>query len=144
MENEKVYFTISVNEDTAKQIRYYSDFMNRRNSFLENKKAMVTDEDIIKAALFQFFEILDKYYEFENPDNIQLSPKSKIKNKFREIAMREGIDQSTISKVTGIERANISRVFNNRNQPSMDYFFRIWLALERPPIEELFYEEIEE
>lgn len=139
MNNEKVYFTISVSKETAEQIRDYSNFLNKRNNFLQNKLPLVTDEDIIKGALYRFFELMDNFYGVGNFSYSKFPEKVHIKNRFREIAMKKGLDQASVSKLTGIESPNISRIFNNRNQPSMDYFIRIWLVLDRPQLEDVFY-----
>ena len=138
MEN-KVFYSIAVGEETAKKIQDCAEFLNRRNAFNLNNKELVTEEDIIKGAIHKYFQFMEKYYVFDKEEQIKLSNKAKIKNRFREIAMQQGVDQATICKLTGITPANISRVFNNGNQPSIDYFFRIWIALDRPPIEDIFY-----
>ena len=144
MENEKVYFTISVNKETANQIREYANFINIKRKLRNKKLPYVTEEDVIKAGISHLFSFIETYYEFvenEKTEAPQLQLKAKIKNRFREIAHEQGLDQSAIVKLTGINPANISRIFNNGNQPSIDYFFRIWIALDRPPIDDIFYAE---
>lgn len=135
MENKKVYFTISVNKETAKEIGNYANFLNERNKYTHTDKEFVTDEDVIKGAIFRHLEIIDAYHG--KLGYLKDIPNFKISNDFRTIAMKQGLDQSSISKLTGITAANISRVFNNRNEPSFDYFIRIWIALGCLPIEDL-------
>ncbi len=48
------------------------------------------------------------------------------------------------SEITKIEPSNISLIFRNKNQPSLDYFLRIWIALGCPPISDCLYREIAE
>lgn len=141
MNNENVYFTISVTKETAEQIKTYADFLNKRNKLRKNDFPYITDEDVIKGALYRHFDIIEKYYGFKNFREAKIPKNLKIKNRFREIAMKQGYDQSTIVKLTGIDSPNISRIFNNKNQPSIDYFIRIWFVLDCPLIEDIFYVE---
>ena len=141
MEN-KVFYTISVTEKTAQQIKEYSEFLNTKNKMRQNKLPFITEEDVVRGAIYDLFEVLERFYKFkrcEITEKLHIEPSSKIKNRLREIAIEQELDQASVAKLTGIEPANISRIFNNRNQPSIDYFFRIWIALERPPIEDIFY-----
>ena len=135
MKNEKVYFTISVNEDTAQEIRRYADFLNQRNKLRNEKYEYVTDEDVIKAAIFRHLQIVETYHSKSGffKDLVDY----KISNDFRTVAMKQQLDQASISKLTGISVPNLSRIFNNRNEPSFDYFVRIWIALGCLPIEKL-------
>lgn len=142
MEDEKVFYSLFVNKKTSLQIKEYAQFLNAKNKFRQKRLPIITEEDIIKSAIDHLFVFIETYYDFvedEKTENLKLELKAKIKNRLREITMEQGLDQSAISKLTGIEPANISRVFNNRNQPSIDYFFRLWIALERPPIDDIFY-----
>lgn len=144
MSDKKVFYTISVNKETAEKIEEYAKFLNMRNKLRLIELPFVTHEDIIKGALDSLLTMLERFYEFDKNFNFySLKPKSKIKNRFEEIAIENGYNQSIISKITGIDQPSISRIMKNKNQPSMDYFIRIWIALDRPPIEDIFFPEDE-
>ncbi len=97
-------------------------------------------EDVIKAALYDYFRkidvlynnvISDKKYKLKNNGNLQ--------NRLKEMIKDEGMKQKDICDMTGIDPGSLSNILSNRNQPSMDYFLRIWVVLGCPPIEDVFY-----
>ncbi len=49
--------------------------------------------------------------------------------------------QKELSELTGIDKSNLSIYMNNKSQPSIEFFLRIWHALEYPPLTELLYKE---
>ena len=65
----------------------------------------------------------------------------KVKNRFKEILQRIGMKQKELAELTGIDNATISFILTNRNQPSIEYFLRIWTVLGCPPVEDVFYRE---
>lgn len=97
-------------------------------------------EDVLKASLYEYFRkidvlynnvISDKKYKLKNNGNLQ--------NRLKEIIKDEGMKQKDICDMTGIDPGSLSNILSNRNQPSMDYFLRIWVVLGCPPIEDVFY-----
>jgi transcriptional regulator with XRE-family HTH domain len=48
----------------------------------------------------------------------------------------KGWNQKMLAEKTNIDPANVSIILNNRSQPSLDYFLRLWIALGCPPINE--------
>lgn len=140
MSNKKVNYTISVSDETARKIDEYKNFLNAKNKLRFTDLPYINEEDVIKGALDTLFLVIERFYEFDKESKFfNLKPKAKIKNRFREIAMKSGYDQATVSKLTGIDQPSVHRIMNNKNQPSIDYFIRIWIVLDRPPIEDIFY-----
>jgi hypothetical protein len=55
--------------------------------------------------------------------------------------IKRKLKQKDISEITQIEQANISYIFSNKNQPSLDYFLRLWVFFGCPPLNEVLYRE---
>jgi len=64
---------------------------------------------------------------------------TKIKNNFKQIANERGVRQSEICDALGINKSNLSTIFNNRSQPNIELFFKIWAYLQCPPIHHCIY-----
>ncbi|WP_053434706.1 helix-turn-helix domain-containing protein [Sporosarcina globispora] len=67
----------------------------------------------------------------------------RLKNRFKEYMDKHGIIPADLAKQTGIGASNISLILKNKNQPSLDYFLRIWMALKCPPLDKILYREEE-
>lgn len=143
MKNEEVIFTISVSKETAEFIANVKTYENLKSKF-KNGRPLVDEEDIIKAAINSFIKDIRNFYKHQIiiDSTGGLGKPYKLKNRFKEIVKARGIKQLDLSELTRIDRSNISMIFNNRNQPSIDYFLRLWIALDYPPIEEVFYREL--
>ena len=110
---------------------------------ISNKELPTTDEEIINAALFHYFNTIDNIKSFYSIDRraLNLEEGTKIQNRFKEILKMIGMKQKELANLTGIDDATISTILSNKNQPSMEYFLRIWTVLGCPPIEDIFYRE---
>jgi DNA-binding Xre family transcriptional regulator len=64
-----------------------------------------------------------------------------IKNNIKKIMKEQRITQKELSEMTGIDKSNLSIYMNNKSQPSIEFFLRIWHALDYPPLNELLYRE---
>jgi DNA-binding Xre family transcriptional regulator len=64
-----------------------------------------------------------------------------IKNNIKKLTKERKITQKELSEMTGIDKSNLSIYMNNKSQPSIEFFLRIWHALEYPPLTELLYKE---
>ena len=102
-----------------------------------------TDGEIINAALYSYFEKLETITNYYNVDKraLNLDEGKKIKNRFKDILKMIGMKQKELAELTGIDHATISTMLANKNQPSIEYFLRIWTVLGCPPIEDVFYRE---
>lgn len=102
-----------------------------------------TENEVINAALFHYFKRIDTINSFHNIDRraLNLEEGTKVQNRFKEVLKMIGMKQKELAELTGIDDATISTILSNRNQPSMEYFLRIWTVLGCPPIEDVFYRE---
>ncbi|MCZ2970214.1 helix-turn-helix transcriptional regulator, partial [Acinetobacter baumannii] len=66
-----------------------------------------------------------------------------LRNKLKQYLKNIGMKQAELAAITNIKKGNISLIVNNHVQPSLEAFFKIWAALQYPPIEELFYRDKE-
>jgi|GEM_PF-6923878 len=64
-----------------------------------------------------------------------------IKNNMKKIMKERKITQKELSEMTGIDKSNLSIYMNNKSQPSIEFFLRIWHALDYPPLNEILYRE---
>jgi predicted XRE-type DNA-binding protein len=64
-----------------------------------------------------------------------------IKNNIKKLMKERKMIQKELSELTGIDKSNLSIYMNNKSQPSIEFFLRIWHALEYPPLTELLYKE---
>lgn len=105
-------------------------------------------------------EIIKKLYEtlpefvpilIEATQQLEDSPKQDIeklirsngtiKNNIKKLMKEHKLTQKELSELTGIDKSNLSIYMNNKSQPSIEYFLRIWHALEYPPLTRLLYKE---
>lgn len=105
-------------------------------------------------------EIIKKLYEtlpefvpilIEATQQLEDSPKQDIeklirsngtiKNNIKKLMKEHKLTQKELSELTGIDKSNLSIYMNNKSQPSIEYFLRIWHALEYPPLTQLLYKE---
>ena len=140
--SNKISLSIQINPDLYTKIRSalgYCETMSR----YEKGDFPITDEDIINSALYYYFEKLDTRMSYTNVNRraLKLAKDQKVKNRFKEILKRVGMKQKELAELTGIDEATISTMLANKNQPSIDYFLRIWSVLGCPPMEEVFYRE---
>ncbi|MGM7720517.1 helix-turn-helix transcriptional regulator [Metabacillus sp. Hm71] len=138
MEN-KVGINIVLKQETLKEIDellgYYKTLMKYEEFDLPSNY-----EDFIKSAINHYINRLMTIHSFViSEETYKLNSNSKLKNTIKEYMIGQQMKQKDIAALTGIEPGALSNILSNRNQPSMDYFLRIWIALGCPPIEELFY-----
>jgi DNA-binding Xre family transcriptional regulator len=64
-----------------------------------------------------------------------------IRNNMKKIMKEKRITQKELSVKTGIDKSNLSIYMNNKSQPSIEFFLRIWHALDYPALNEILYRE---
>ena len=141
MENQ-IELNVKINCDLYKKVREILGYTNTLVSF-KDKDLPLTDEEIINSALFYYFEKMDTVMGFHKiyKRALNLDEGTKIKNRFKDILKMIGMKQKELAELTGIDSATLSTMLANKNQPSIEYFLRIWSVLGCPPIEEVFYRE---
>jgi predicted XRE-type DNA-binding protein len=137
---EKVTISTTISKETFQKIVDIIEFSKFKSAF-SDFDLPTNEENVFKAALYHYLKHMEKLEmlnDFHKENN--LNSKKKLKNNLKKIADHQGLKQKDISELTGIDPGNISIIFKNtRSQPSIDYFLRIWVALECPPVEDCFY-----
>lgn len=132
---------ITIDEKTYEKINDIVNYSKLRQRYMPEHDFPLTHEEVVKSAVFQYFRKLDLIYSTViDRKKYNLKKSTALRNNIKDyIKDVKGIKQKDLSDMTGIDPAAISNILSNRNQPSMDYFLRIWIALGCPPIEDLFY-----
>ena len=106
---------------------------------IRGEDEIVSEEDVIKGAIF---ECLEKIYNYNKVTvNHELGRPYKLKNRFESVMKYQGVTAKDMSEATGIHQGNISKFVNNKNQPSLDYFLRMWIYLKCPDVFNVLYRE---
>lgn len=135
-------FTIEANvkQETIKRIDEIIKYGEFRKKYAPDFDFPSTAEDVMKAALHEYFHKIDVLYSNVIGDKLyKLKGNGTLRNKLRSVIKDAGYKQKDIADLTGIDQGALSNILSNRNQPSMDYFLRIWVVLGCPPIEHIFY-----
>lgn len=77
----------------------------------------------------------------ENVEPLIHNREGLIKNNIKKIMKQQKITQKELSEMTGIDKSNLSIYMNNKSQPSIEFFLRIWHALDYPSLTEILYRE---
>ena len=140
MENYKKV-TLYIKEDTFNEMEQLIDYRNIRllvrNS---NKKPKSIEDFILGSALHYLKEIKVQDVLAGNDD---LGKPYRLKNRIKDYLRAMGMKQKDLAALTEIDEANISIIVNNKSQPSLDYFLRIWIALKCPQLDQILYREKE-
>lgn len=137
--NKYVSLGILLREETFQQIKELIEVSNIKNKTLHKKKRYYTVEDFVVGCVYYYLDNIEKEYFTAGYDD--LGKPFRLKNRIKEIIDKKGITQARLSEMTGIDPSNISQIVRNKNQPSLDYFLRIWIALGTPPINKILYRE---
>jgi DNA-binding Xre family transcriptional regulator len=131
---------VKLREDVIQEIDALIEYGKINLKYTDEIDPPVNSDEFINAAIFYYLQRIEKLKILTISGKLhQLNKPYKLRNKFKEIAKQKGIRPIDISELTGIDKANISTILNNKNQPSLDYFVRIWVVLGCPPIEEVLY-----
>lgn len=124
------------------KIEKLTQHRNLKNDLFNRGNRFNTAEDFIIGTVYHYLDQIDNQDVYAGLDD--LGKPYRLRNKFKEIAKNKNLSQQQIAEMSNIEPSNISLIFRNKNQPSLDYFLRIWIALGCPPISDCLYREIEE
>ncbi len=143
MKNEEVEITIKIRQETMDFLTDVKNYENLKSKF-KNGRPKVDEEDIVKAAIDHFMCDVRNFYKQLIINDIKngIGKPYKLRNRLKEILKEKGLKQKDLSELSGMDRASISLILTNRNLPSMDAFLRIWVALDYPSVEDMFYREL--
>jgi DNA-binding XRE family transcriptional regulator len=136
---EHVKIELLIKKESLEKIKKYTEYRNIRNSIFYPEKRFNTPEDFILGSTDYCIDLIEENRTNAGYDD--LGKPFRLKNRIKEIIDKKGITQARLSEMTGIDPSNISQIVRNKNQPSLDYFLRIWIALGTPPINKILYRE---
>lgn len=139
---EMVKVELFLYKETVDNIRKIRDYENIKNEIKDNGRSTTNElSDFITGCVNLYLRKLNGEESLAGFDD--LGKPYRLKNRFKAYLKSKGLKQVELAEKTGIDPGNISIILSNRSQPSLDYFLRIWIALGRPPIENVMYREEE-
>jgi DNA-binding XRE family transcriptional regulator len=129
---------VRLRESTLQYIENIVTYENKKNQLFNKNKPYATVEDFIAGCCIEIIKKLETYNEkivhgFDIPTNY------KLKNNIKKILKDKNIKQLDLAELTGLDKSTINLIVNNRTNPTLDAFLKIWSALDFPPIEEILY-----
>jgi DNA-binding Xre family transcriptional regulator len=134
MEYERI--NIHLKKEIVNDIQKILDYKHARD-FLFKKEANYTNiENFIVGCVCYYLRQINGIKDLSGITD--LGKPFQLENKLGELLDQKRMSQKELSDLTGIAPSNINNFVKNKNQPSVDYFLRIWIALECPPLEWMF------
>jgi DNA-binding Xre family transcriptional regulator len=124
--------TIFLNDEIYNEILRIVEYRNKRVIVDNEDKKATTIEEFVTGSVIQVLKWLKAEEVSAGFDD--LGKPYRLRNHFKEILKSKGWTQKMLAEKTNIDPSNISIILSNRSQPSLDYFLRIWIALECPQI----------
>ncbi|MEW9672935.1 helix-turn-helix transcriptional regulator [Ammoniphilus sp. 3BR4] len=141
MNNDQKYtLTISLTVEQMEELLKVVHLANQRLSI----ESHIKPEDVVLASINNFIpKYLPKKMRNPNlsPSNLHHlgSTQFPLKNKLKAFLEEKGIKPSTLAKAVNISTGRLSDILNNKNQPSLDVFLRIFYYLDFPDLDEILY-----
>ena len=136
---KKISFYIE--EDIYNELERIIHYRNSRILALDMGKKFGTVEEFSKGCLNYYLKQLRTQDSLAGIDD--LGKPFRLKNRFNELMLKRGLRQIDVSSATEIKPSNINKIFKNENQPSLDYFLRLWVFFGCPPLNDVLYREEE-
>jgi DNA-binding XRE family transcriptional regulator len=140
--DEKVNISIEISKDAFEKI---TNIVHVTNYNLDKgTKRRVSPEDVVKIGLFKYIDLyFDGPVNSNNANALLLGTDRPLKNKIKLYLKKKKLSQVKLSERAGIGTSTLSEILNNKHQPSLDIFLRIYVALGYPELTELLYREHE-
>lgn len=143
MEDNFIEVRIRLKQSTMDSLEKIVQYFNMREKLInsERKSDIITVEELIRGSIIREIEKIETFNHLitYNGERSLGHRKFILKNRLKEILKEKNMKQLDLSELTGIDRSNLSMIVNNRNQPTADFLFRIWIALDFYPLEQIFY-----
>ena len=135
MEYERI--NIHLKKDIVADIEKILEYKNVKDFLFEKEKNYSSMENFIVGCVCYYIRQIKGIQNLSGIE--ELGRPFQLENKISELLDQKRMSQKELSDLTGIAPSNINNFVKNRNQPSVDYFLRIWIAFECPPLEWMFY-----
>jgi DNA-binding Xre family transcriptional regulator len=135
MEYERI--NIHLKKEIVKDIQNILEYKHARDFLFEKETNHTSIENFIVGCVCYYLKQIKETRELSGID--ELGKPFQLENKIGELLEQKRMSQLRLSELTGIAPSNINNFVKNKHQPSLDYFLRIWIALECPPLDWMFY-----
>lgn len=137
-----VEIPIYLKKETLEKIEKIIEFENSKNVIYKpHRYSKNTVQDFVTGCVYTYLKKMHIHNELENVDD--LSKPTTLKNKIKDYLKELGWKQKDLADKSGMDTGNLSYILSNRNQPNLDAFLRIWIALDCPPLSKILYREEE-
>lgn len=137
--DEYIKVPIFFNKEVIKEVEQIVNYRNTRVMTFEPNKKPTNIEEFVTGCTIRSLEEIRNQNLLAGYDD--LGKPYRLKNRLKEYVKKRGMLQKDLAAKTGIDEGNISTMLNNKYQPSLDYFLRVWIALGCPPLNEILYRE---
>jgi DNA-binding XRE family transcriptional regulator len=137
--DEYIKVPIFFNKEVIKEVEQIVNYRNARVMSFEPNKKPTSFEEFVTGCTIRSLEEIRNQNLLAGYDD--LGKPYRLKNRLKEYVKKRGMLQKDLAAKTGIDEGNISTMLNNKYQPSLDYFLRVWIALGCPPLNEILYRE---
>lgn len=137
--DEYIKVPIFFNKEVIKEVEQIVNYRNTRVMTFEPNKKPTNIEEFVTGCTIRSLEEIRNQNLLAGYDD--LGKPYRLKNRLKEYVKKRGMLQKDLAAKTGIDEGNISTMLNNKFQPSLDYFLRVWIALGCPPLNEILYRE---
>lgn len=132
-------FEILLKSEVVNKIEKVTLYKNISDELFNEGSEHFSVEDFIIGCVYHYIKTIESNNSMSGLND--LGKPYKLKNRFKEIIKEKKISQKELAEKTQINAGNISQILNNNNQPSLDYFLRIWIALDYPRLDWCLYRE---
>jgi predicted XRE-type DNA-binding protein len=141
MTNEYVHIEIAIKKENYERLVKIVEYYNAKTDLLNKDWELTSVDKLIKGSIIKQIEEIETILKPVILKDDELNNEGKLKNSLQQIIKDNGLRQTDITELTGIAKTTLSGILNNRNQPSLDHFLRIWSVLGFPDIRRCFYRE---
>lgn len=134
-----VKLEIFLSKSLIEEIQKVVEYRNVKSLIYTPTNKERSIEEFVKGATVHQVRNMQKQNRLYGIE--ELTKPFSIKNKFKEFADIKNITQKMVSEATGIALSNINNIWNNKTQPSLDYFLRLWFVFGCPPFGKILYRE---
>lgn len=128
---------IYLKDDILKELEHYVEYQKLKTLNYDGNYDHKSIEEFIVGCVCFYLRQLKHQVDLSGIND--LGRPYRLQNNLKEYMDKHGIIPAELSKQTGIGASNISLILKNKNQPSLDYFLRIWMALKCPELSKILY-----
>lgn len=132
---------LHVKNDIIKEIEDILSYRQVRDLLSGKESSYVSVEDFMVGCVCYYLRQLKTADDLA--DIRELGKPFQLKNRIEKVLERKGWSQRDLVEKTGIPAGNINNIIKNKNQPSLDNFLKIWIALNCPPLTQMLYRDEE-